>query len=214
MKKKIYTTCNKCKSYGLKFRSNQNIKPIDAIAGNADADIWIIRLNPKNKIGQIEERSLEDINSLDPNSHPYFRDFNKVSEKLYKNWEKEDSNIAHVDIVKCFLDFFPPKSSSDLITPQRQITNNCGEYLKDQLLTHKPKIIICNGTQVSWEMMRYFPPKDHLDFDTLTSYQSRIFDYKPWIVLSGFISRVDNRNRRRLGMEIEQIIEKENVKID
>lgn len=45
----VLTTCDKCKNYGLEFRSTQNIFPIGFIDGNVNADIWIVGLNPKNK---------------------------------------------------------------------------------------------------------------------------------------------------------------------
>lgn len=210
---KVSTTCNKCKNYGLEFRSTQNILPFDFIDGNVDADIWIVGLNPKNSIGHIEQRSLSDFRNFNPNGHSYFRDFRKVSERLYWNWERPDRNIAHTDLVKCFSETFPPKNENNSKNNQRQIVDNCVGYLKKQLLEHKPKLIICNGSAVCWEMMRIFPPQQSFDLDCLTSYNVVFEDYSFWIVLSGFIGRIDNRNKRRLGLEIEQIIEREKIKI-
>ncbi len=108
MKKKIHVTCDKCKHYGLEFRSSHQLSPVDAIDGNVDADIWIIGLNPKNKPGHIEERSVNEFSAFNPDGHPYLRAFRKVSEKLYKNWTRPEKNIAHTDLVKCFSDSFPP----------------------------------------------------------------------------------------------------------
>lgn len=214
MEEKIFTTCDKCKNYGFEFRSKHNIYPINFIDGNVDADIWIIGLNPKNKVGHVEERNLNDFKLFNPNGHPYFRDFRKVSEILYKNWECQDRNIAHTDLVKCFSDTFPPKNGDNGKNNQRHIVDNCIEFLKKQILTSKPKMIICNGSPVCLEMIRIFPPQQNYDLDCLTSYCANIDNHNFWIVLSGFIGRIDNRNKRRLGMEIEQIIEKENIKID
>ena len=214
MEEKIHITCDKCKNYRLEFRSKYNISPIDFIDGNVNADIWIIGLNPKNQIGHIEERSLNDFKLFNPNGHPYFKNFRKVSRRLYKNWEREDRNIAHTDLVKCFSETFPPENREDQRNSQRNIIDNCVGYLKEQILTYKPKIIICNGSAVCWEMIRFFPPRQNYDLDSLTSYCANIDNQDFWIVLSGFIGRIDNRNKRRLGMEIEQIIEKENIKID
>ena len=75
-------------------------------------------------------------------------------------------------------------------------------------------MIICNGSPVCWEIIRIFPPKQNYELDCLTSYCAKINNHNFWIVLSGFIGRIDNRNKRRLGIEIEQIIEKENIKIE
>mgnify|MGYP006444389983 CR=1 FL=1 len=211
MEEKIHITCNKCKNYGLKFRTKHNVSPVDAIDGNPDADIWIIGLNPKGKVGHIEERSLTDFKLFNPDGPPYFRDFRKVSEKLYKNWQRKDSNIAHVDIVKCFSDTFPPKSTDKRNSNQWRIIDNCIDYLKIQIMTHKPKMIICNGSPVSRIIMSLLPPPQINDLERLTSYCTNVDNHNFWIVLSGFIKRIDNRNKRRLGMEIEQIIEKENL---
>ena len=134
MEENIHITCDKCKSYGFEFRSKYNISPTDFIDGNVDADIWIIGLNPKNKVGHIEERNLNDFKLFNPNGHPYFRDFSKVSKRLYKNWERPDGNIAHTDLVKCFSDSFPPKNGDNGKNNQRHIVDNCVEFLKKQLL--------------------------------------------------------------------------------
>jgi hypothetical protein len=214
MEEKIQITCDKCKRYGFEFRSKHNISPVDFIDGNVNVDIWIIGLNPKNKVGHIEERSLDDFKSFNPNGHHYFRDFRKVSERLYKNWERPDRNIAHTDLVKCFSDTFPPANEGNGKRNQRQIVDNCVEFLKEQILTSKPKLIICNGSPVCWEMIRIFPPRQTYDLDCLTSYYTSIDNHQFWIVLSGFIGRIDNRNKRRLGMEIEKLIEKENIKLE
>src|SRR6056297_3129318 len=125
MNKKNHVTCDKCKDYGLQFRSKHKLMPVEAIDGNVNADIWIIGLNPKAKVGHIEERNLNDFKLFNPNGHRYFRDFRKVSEKLYKNWTRPDRNIAHTDLVKCFSDSFPPGNLANGKNIQRQIIDNC-----------------------------------------------------------------------------------------
>jgi len=214
MEEKIQITCEKCANYGLEFRTRHGILPVDAIDGNPDADIWIIGLNPKSKIGHIEERSLSDFKLFNPDGHRYFRDFRKVSGKLYKNWQREDSNVAHTDIVKCFSDTFPPKIRDKGTNSQWSIIDNCIDYLKMQIITHKPKMIICNGSPVCRIIISLLPPPQTEDIERLTSYCTNVDNHNYWIVLSGFIGRIDNRNKRRLGMEIEQIIEKENINIE
>lgn len=211
---KFKTTCDKCKAYGLEFRAKRDISPVNVIDGNVNADILIVGLSPKGKIGHIEERSLSDFVDFNPNGHSYFRDFRKVSEKLYLNWEKQNRNIAHTDLVKCFSETFPPENETQKKVSQRIIVDNCVGFLKKQILAIKPKIIICNGSAVCWEMIRMIPPKQLKNLDSLTSYCVEIDNHKFWVVLSGFIGRIDNRNKRRLGMEIEKIIEQESIKIE
>lgn len=211
MEEKIHINCSKCKDYGFEFRSKHNISPLDCIDGNANAEIWIIGLNPKNKLGHIETRSQKDFQFFNPNGHQYFRDFKKVSTRLYSNWERDDRNIAHIDLVKCFSETFPPMAEKNGKNNQRFIVDNCIGYLKLQIIEYKPKIIICNGSPVCWEIMRLLPPKQDSDLDCITSYCTNVDNHNFWIVLSGFIGRIDNRNKRRLGMEIEQIIESENI---
>lgn len=213
MNENPFITCDKCKKYGFEFRSTHNISPVDFIDGNVNADIWIIGLNPKNKIGFIEERQLTDFQNFDPDCHQYFRDFKKVSEKIYRDWKSQNSNIAHTDLVKCFSETFPPKSEENKEVNQDQIVENCIGHLKTQILKGKPKLIICNGSPVCWEMIKIFQPQQTTNLDCITSYSANIGDHKFWIVLSGFIGRIDNRNKRRLGLEIEKIIDNECIEL-
>lgn len=213
MKEDFYVTCNKCKEYGFEFRSTNNINPVDFIDGNIKSDIWIIGLNPKNKAGYVEKRTLNDFKSFDPNVHQYFRDFKKVSEKIFENWSSNNSNIAHTELVKCFSETFPPKSEDQKSNSRNHIIQNCIGFLKKQILIGKPKMIICNGSPVCLEMLKIFPPENLTSIENITSYLTNIENQKIWIVLSGFIGRIDDRNKRRLGLEIENIIEKEKIRL-
>jgi len=212
--------CDKCKEYGLGFFST-NIKPEQYIEGNPNADIWIVGLNPKAEIGNIERRTVEDFKKFNPNSHPYFSDFRKVSNKLYENWIGENSIIAHTDLVKCFSKSFPPKIEINGKLKSvniNKVLDNCVFHLHKQFIKSKPKVIICNGSIVSWEIIRLFPPESNIDdFKTLTSYKTTINieneQHQLWIVLSGFIGRIDDRNKRRLGKEIENILVEENIEL-
>ncbi|MGB6034670.1 MAG: hypothetical protein WBG42_00280, partial [Cryomorphaceae bacterium] len=99
-----------------------------------------------------------------------------------------------------------------------EIVNNCSEHLLNQLIAGKPKLLICNGSTVCWEIMRLFPPHlENHDPKTLTSYRASQTidgsDHHFWIVLSGFIGRIDDRNKRRLGMEVEEILEREGIEL-
>lgn len=213
--------CNKCQKFGLGFYS-KHIEPHQYIEGNPGADIWIIGLNPKSEVGTVEGRTGSEFENFDPDCHPYFSDFKKVSGKLYQNWKSEISIVAHTDLVKCFSKSFPPKGKTkgnQGQTKTDQIVNNCSEFLRKQIQIGTPKVLICNGSSVCWEMMRLFPPKlKDYNPKTLTAYQASQniegTDHNFWIVLSGFIGRIDDRNKRRLGREIEEILEKEQIAME
>lgn len=212
--------CTKCQDHGLSFYA-RHIEPHQYIEGNPQADVWIIGLNPRNEVGTIEERTPSEFEHFDPDCHPYFSDFKKVSAKLYENWKSATGRVAHTDLVKCFANTFPPDTDSKRNRKRikvDQIVDNCSEYLQRQIREAKPKLLICNGSAVCWEMIRLFPP-DVEDYDpkTLTSYRasqnSNGADHPFWIVLSGFIGRIDDRNKRRLGKEIEEILEREGIEL-
>lgn len=210
--------CNKCQNLGLSFYA-KHINPSEYIEGNPKAIIWIVGLNPKGDIGCVEERDKVEMLNFDPDSSSYFKDFRKVSSTLYNNWKSNDSKIAHTDLVKCFSNSFPPiikENGSEKKIKTEHIVNNCSIYLQDQIKFGKPKILICNGSSVCQEIIRLFPPDDsHIDSNTITSYKTsqnmngEIHSF--WIILSGFIGRIDDRNKRRLGMELENILQIENI---
>ena len=214
-------TCNKCSKFGLEFKS-ENITPNEYIEGNPNADIWIVGLNPKDDIGHVELRTKKDFENFNPDCHRYFSDFKKASPKLYENWKNANSsNIAHTDLVKCFSHTFPPPIEQKGINKGKahsEIIANCRAHLTEQLNKSRPKLIICNGSNVCWEMINLFPPKEGVDKKYATSYKAQVQlktqVHEFWIVLSGFIGRIDDRNKRRLGKEIEDIIELENIRID
>lgn len=214
-------TCGKCSSLGLGFYST-NIQPHEYIEGKSSADIWIIGLNPSGNLGNIEQRTLAQFESFNPDSHTYFRAFQKVSARLYKNWKSEKSRIAHTDLVKCFSPSFPPKAlngEKGRSVKIEMIIQNCKTHLNLQLKQSKPKVIICNGSAVCVEMLKLFPPQGTIEeLQILTSYQATVMlenniEHKFWVVLSGFIGRIDNRNKRRLGKEIEQILFEEKIEL-
>ncbi len=205
--------CDRCSAFGLKFRA-AHISPSDYLEGKQSADIWIIGLNPKGKIGYIDSRTKEQLENFDRECHSYFDDFRKVSQILYNNWKSSTSRIAHTDLVKCFSPTFPPNLNNKS-RDKETIINNCKSYLLDQIKRSKPKIIICNGSDVCKEMINFFPPNttDYPDTKNLTSYKTTYEGHSFWIIMSGFIGRIDDRNKRRLGKEIEHILELEKIEI-
>jgi|GEM_PF-1443941 len=213
-------TCDKCSSVGLGFFS-LNIQPHEYLEGKKDADIWIIGLNPKGSIGNIEQITLSDFENFDPDCHSYFHDFRKVSPRLYSNWKSEKSRIAHTDLVKCFSPSFPPKvvvENKEKVVRVETIVQNCKTHLLKQINSSRPKVIICNGSEVCREMLRLFTPQTTEEWQTLTSYKTTVtfennLKHSFWVVLSGFIGRIDDRNKRRLGKEIERILEDEKMEL-
>jgi len=212
--------CDKCVSEGLKFCATNITSPAQYIEGSSSADIWIVGLNPKSKIGTIEERSQQEFENWRPSSEndpkskdSYFFNFKKVSPKLYSNWQSSQSRVSHTDLVKCFSSTFPPENADAEI-----IIENCQSYLLQQLQQYQPKIVICNGSPVCRIIKSWFPPitQDLGNVDITTSYQATMTlnngqTHSFWIVLSGFIGRIDDMNKRRLGKEIEEICKQENI---
>ena len=98
--------------------------------GKRDSLIWIVGLNPKGNLDKNDERDVTELeNHFEGDIHPYFRDFRKVSEKLYNLLGKE-RGVAHTDIVKCFSNEFPPKNCK---RKEAQIISNCKGYFEEQL---------------------------------------------------------------------------------
>lgn len=212
--------CKKCSEFGLNFRATSIESPSNYIEGNPKGLIWIVGLNPSNDIGHTETRSLEEFKNFDPSCHSYFSVFKKVLPSLYNNWTSLNSTIAHTDLVKCFSRSFPPQTNlknrkqSEL---KKGIVSNCKPYLIEQILKSKPKLLICNGSPVCWQMLENFPPEIDEDWRTITSYEAKLAgeggEHRFWIVLSGFIGRIDDRNKIRLGREIEEIVNKLKIKL-
>lgn len=209
--------CNKCSKFGLEYKNTNLNSPADFIEGNLDAKIWIIGLNPKTNQNQIFDPSFDDLRNFNPNQHNYFKDFKKVSKKLYTNWESNKSKIAHTDLVKCGSSEFPPKhpvTSNKLSNKETQeIVSNCFEHLKNQILEYKPLLLICNGSYTSETIFNFFIPND-ASINTskqIGSYESTFHNHTFKIILSGFIGRIDDWSKRRLGLEIENAIDKLNI---
>lgn len=194
-------TCKLCTSYGLSF--SQPFAPSEFIVGDPSSPVWIIGLNPKSNdhINDLDSTDklhayFEDITSI----HPYFRDIKKVSPKLFLALGKTNG-VAHTDLVKCHSEeWFPTKGGM-----RDTIVRNCSGYLIKQIETHKPRILFCNGADVCRFMIQTFVPPDEFE----TCYKVIKSDFSFWIVLSGFIGRIDNYSKRRLGREIETLLEQE-----
>lgn len=192
--------CSNCQEYGLRFR--RNYEPVEFIEGKKDSLVWIVGLNPAGNQDWIDDRTTEDLEKYfdNPNNiHGYFKDFKSVSEPLFTNFGK-NHGTAHTDIVKCSSKSFPPETAKG--KKAVAVINNCKGFLEKQIKTHKPKIIVCNGAEVSKFILGFLPPPS-THTNAQTSYWSSIDGVNVCVVLSGFIGRIDNYAKRRLGVEIE-----------
>jgi len=178
--------------------------PSDFLEGKRDSLIWIVGLNPKGNLEKNDERDVTELeNYFEGDIHPYFHDFRKVSEKLYNLLGKE-RGVAHTDIVKCFSNEFPPKNCNR--KEAQIIISNCKGYFEEQIKKYfpkTPKIIICNGSPVCKIIKRVIKPQ----IDYITSYVGNFNGKEITVILSGFIGRLDDYAKLRLGKEIESYIE-------
>ena len=193
--------CTKCKQYGLHF--NRNHKPEEFLEGDPTSRIWIIGINPANKQNWVDNRNVKELSNhfMNPDSFvSYFNAFKNVSPMLF-NMIGKTEGVAHTDLVKCSSKKWPPDSCKGK-PAERAVITNCKGYLIEQIKTYKPKIIICNGAPISKEIKLILIPID----DKETYYISKIENQTIYVVLSGFIGRIDNFSRRRLGVDIENLI--------
>jgi len=192
--------CHKCERVGLKYQ--RKYRPIEFLEGRRNSLIWIVGLNPKGDLGTKDERDAEELqNCLEGEIYPYFRDFRRVSQRLYDLLGK-DRGVAHTDIVKCFSEQFPVRGWKGEHT--RSVINNCKEYLGQQIREFRPRIIVCNGSVVSQTLRTIITP----EVDCGTSYIGHLDGRETVVVLSGFIGRIDNYAKARLGKEIEIYMER------
>jgi uracil-DNA glycosylase len=197
--------CNLCSDHQLRFE--RNYEPHEFIEGNRNARMWIIGLNPAEDMEWIDERTAEHLiyRFDDRNRIPkYFKQFEVVSKRIYDLLGTEQG-VAHTDLVKCSSPRWPPEGVSN--SGRKAIIQNCTNYLQRQLTEFSPEIIICNGCEVSETIRSLLPPQNDIP-TTATNYTHKTNDGKQIVVvLSGFIGRLDNYSKRRLGAEIESLLD-------
>ena len=157
-------------------------------------------------MGANDVRNAEELENCFDNKDPqeihrYFRTFRKVSERLF-NLLGKDKGVAHTDIVKCYSKRFPPKNCKG--REAWLIINNCKEYLEEQIRQYRPQMIICNGSPVCRVIRSVIVPRT----DYTTSYIGELDGREIVVILSGFVGRIDNHAKVRLGKEIETYMEK------
>lgn len=191
--------CYKCNSG---FRFDRNYNPEEFIEGNPNSQIWIIGINPKGDTNEVDIRNCNDLIKYDFN-YDYFKDFKYVSEDLF--YGLKNMKVAHTDLIKCYSNKFPPEEMS--WGEAQNIIEHCKGYLKMQLEKFEPKILICNGASVC----KYIKQIIDVDDDQETYYIGHLKDLKFIVILCGFIGRIDNFSKRRLGKEIEQILSDQKI---
>lgn len=218
--------CNRCESHGLGF-SGREYGPEEFLVGRTDSVIWIVGLNPKLEdtmpilhTSEALSTYFDDKDREGSKVSRYFHDFKKVSTL----WDKlgEPNGAAHVDLVACSSTSFPPNNVPWSVA--EEIIAKCEVNLKAQIEMRKPKILICNGRPTSNHIVKLFPPPERsggspVSYTTweagkqlCTSYMTRFPTGEEMaVVLSGFIGRIDDYAKRRLGAEIESYMREMNV---
>ena len=192
-------TCNKCQEI-CGFYYKRQYRPDEYILGKKNSQILIIGINPKGDIGENNiEETVDDLRN-NPMKNSYFDKIRKISEIISKNIGVENG-VAHTDLLKCFSNNFPPQKLNR--GNIHRIIINCRPYLIRQLEKGSFKLVICNGFHVNWHIEQIIQPiKDH---DTY--YIGEFLGRRIAVLRSGFIGRIDNYAKRRLGKEVELLMD-------
>ena len=195
--------CLKCSEYGFEF--NRNYKPTEYIEGYANSQVWIIGLNPAIPQGADDNRNAADLEAhlLEAKTYQYFKDFGKLLPELHEHMGLP-YGVATTEIVKCFSKKFPKGKCG------RMLIGNCKNYLREQIVEHKPKLIICSGSEVSRYIEAEFPSEEEQD----NAYIHTAADISVGIVLSGYVKYMDVYSRRRLSKDVDKMISKLNINFD
>lgn len=196
-------TCNKCDSVSAgEYQFDRLYAPVDCLLGKRSSKVWIVGLNPATEPGEKDTATRDDLENYfesDKPLHSYFKNFRNVSTQIYDGFGVE-GGTACTEIVKCGSKSFPSGKAG------AQLVHNCAGYLKQQITDFKPQLVICNGSPVSNYVQTEFPRNEKDSRNTKTSYWVDVDGVEICIVLTGFIGRIDNYSRRRLGVEIESRI--------
>lgn len=192
--------CEKCKQYGVQYC--RTYEPANFIEGDPASPIWIIGINPAMPPDWPDGRSTDELRdrfAAVAEQSSYFRDFRTVSPWLFEGLGLK-RRVAHTDLVKCSSKKWPPGRVKGRAADA--ITSNCSQYLIDQLTRYQPKLLVCNGAKVCEYIVKSVPPAVGHAVES-TSYSAMIGGREVVVVLSGFIGRIDNHSKRRLGREID-----------
>ena len=190
--------CEKCKDLGFGRIPHKGLVP-EFMVGNFEAKIWVVGLNPKLRKGHEGIRDHNDSKDFDSYfksirnfdfDSPYFK---RIKDHVFlEDWEWGDG-VAHVDLVKC--------ASRGIDKSFEKAKDNCGDYLERQIKLLKPKLIIANGVPVS----KWFKSRKEQKKVTNTSILLKFNGFETFVVLSGFIGRMDRCSMARLREDIKRI---------
>ena len=128
--------CNKCEQFWLGF--SRNYAPQEFIEGHRASAVWIVGLNPAIDV-RGDYRTTDDLKTYfddENNVHGYFKEFKRVSPRLYALLGKK-GGVARTDLVKCHSKTWPPNNMNgkDCAT----VVKNCRDYLQQQpsVVSHK-----------------------------------------------------------------------------
>jgi len=200
-------TCERCMHLGG-YRFDRRYAPEEFLEGKRSSKVWIVGLNPAWDIGENHDSTRDDLENyfvLGQRFHRYFEDFRHVSEQIYDGFGRE-GGTAHTDIVKCGSKRFPGGRNG------AELVHHCADYLKRQIIQYRPQLILCNGSPVSRYIQQEFLRNEDSG-NTLTSYWTTVEGKDMCVVLTGFIGRIDNYSRRRLGVEIEARLAESNKRV-
>jgi len=208
------TICTKCEPL-CGFRFDRPYRPEDWIEGDPTSPIWIIGLNPRSTeldhtSTGINHRSLEETRSgfaKHAKKIGYFKIFARVSPALYSLL---GTRVAHTDLVKCASSSWPPPNTSD--ATKSEILMNCSSYLRVQIQTHRPQLLICNGADVCRFIRTLLPPPSGTPINA-PNYVSSAMGDDVVVVMTGFLRQLDNFNLRRIGLEIEALAHQAGVSL-
>lgn len=204
--------CNKCQAWGLSFKGDY--KPEQFLEGKTSSKVWIVGLNPHSEVDTYADKTPEDLANFICKGESYleadyFQKIKAVSEKLHRMIGKENG-CASTDIVKCFSMTWPPRKE-ELPNISRfskgKVEETCGEYLRNQIKLLKPLILVCNGESACRALQKLVKPTEKKLFPIgewmTTYYVGEVEEHQVVVILAGFWGRVDNRAKRRIGLEIE-----------
>jgi uracil-DNA glycosylase len=196
--------CDTCKHLGMQF--DASFPPQQYVYGFPESPIWIVGLNPKARTGETKhEHTLDELREefrIRAPKDSYFLDFRRVSPLVF-GLLGNPSGVAHTDVVKCLADTFPKKEA----------TENCSPFLLEQITKHHPKLLICNGRAVCDAIRWLISPPETFREESDTSYTASVEGVEVIIVLSGFLARIDNYAKRRLGIEIENYMRRLGIEV-
>ena len=210
------------------FAFQRHYEPEEFIEGNPDSKIWIVSLNPF--AGKASENYLEPgaVSMNDDHRtklsllthYDHFKNWQEDPKaafrkpwQYYRSWKAASSlvidgllngTVAHLDIVKCYSETWPPKFSNS-----NQVVENCQIYFRNQLSNSNVRILICAGRAVHEAIKSICSPPSSLGTvnKNPVTYVSKVNGRDITIILTPHMTGhrgLTNQERREVGLEIEK----------